>query len=610
MEILKKFVAYNAGLLAKIAGAGSAGRDEGGIYLRATTAAPSAASEHGWIGGNPSLPDPFEWPERDGRPYQFLCQINCASLPQFLWRGLGPRQGWLAVFVSHTGPLDVELMHATELGPERQNASAWRKNASALHMLDSRLDRFLSAPPKWHLHIVHPKDGEDCVPDRLRQRPAASGPFLVAAAENQPFDWITLELLLTEAIAEGERRAQDFARSATERAARLKPPPERLAAVLRDTLDTTDRLQELLRALETGPPYSSQTWLSHADLICRVKLLEDEYLLQSGHRFDDVAQRMQIELANNQGLFRSVTAPSPLFQPETAPGRAHADLIGLVADLERDLRADTRIPQRPAKTIGPNIADWKEYRENFPEDWRRYAERVLQIRAQFYAFWCLHALSIEAAIKGHPKAIPIPGTLDAAIGQQVRQRDWAQDQLDKIAAGDPLTESEIREARQKQRDAEQFAARLKDELLKLRARDPGAVFDPEDWLGPLTMIDESQENDILSPFWFVNYTTVRSEVAKQIHAIRSGALPSAARRSLEAQWGFDAEQATLQLGGTPRGWCEKFIAHMPGSVLLLQIPSNNLTHFLFGDVDDLVISMSGADLQHHRFSAVCVDVSN
>ena len=44
--------------------------------------------------------------------------------------------------------------------------------------------------------------------------------------------------------------------------------------------------------------------------------------------------------------------------------------------------------------------------------------------------------------------------------------------------------------------------------------------------------------------------------------------------------------------------------------MLLQIPSNHLTQFAWGDVSDLVISTSKRDLTRCDFKIVSVDVSN
>ena len=49
---------------------------------------------------------------------------------------------------------------------------------------------------------------------------------------------------------------------------------------------------------------------------------------------------------------------------------------------------------------------------------------------------------------------------------------------------------------------------------------------------------------------------------------------------------------------------------MPKSVMLLQLPTNHLTLFTCGDVNDLVVSISTSDLARNNFSRVWVDVSN
>jgi hypothetical protein len=106
------------------------------------------------------------------------------------------------------------------------------------------------------------------------------------------------------------------------------------------------------------------------------------------------------------------------------------------------------------------------------------------------------------------------------------------------------------------------------------------------------------------------YRVLRSEIAKQLYAGNPDALSPAARRSVEAEWAFDAEQTTLQIGGTPRGWCDYFIANKPNSVVLLQFPTKNFTNFRYGDVSDLVVSVSRSALKRHDFGKVRVDVSN
>jgi len=88
---LAQFIAHNFEMLGKHANS-SASHYQNQVWLRAVLPTRRGATEIGWLGGNPRLPDPFEWPSRDGQPYQFLCQIGCASLPPGLWGGIGPRR--------------------------------------------------------------------------------------------------------------------------------------------------------------------------------------------------------------------------------------------------------------------------------------------------------------------------------------------------------------------------------------------------------------------------------------------------------------------------------------------------------------------------------------
>lgn len=87
-----------------------------------------------WIGGLPMLPDAIEWPraknseypEAGEIPLSFVAQIACADLPQDLWSGAGPREGWLVFFVATWGCASfddegsIRVFHTSELGRKRQ----------------------------------------------------------------------------------------------------------------------------------------------------------------------------------------------------------------------------------------------------------------------------------------------------------------------------------------------------------------------------------------------------------------------------------------------------------------------------------------------------------
>lgn len=80
-----------------------------------------------WLGGLPQMPDTMSWPRTDGgAPLQFVAQVCCADLPKEMWGGIGPREGWLLLFVdcysmedeNHDG--NVQVLHLHALGPERE----------------------------------------------------------------------------------------------------------------------------------------------------------------------------------------------------------------------------------------------------------------------------------------------------------------------------------------------------------------------------------------------------------------------------------------------------------------------------------------------------------
>lgn len=54
-----------------------------------------------WLGGLPQMPDDIAWPRGgpNNWPMHFAAQINCGDLPESLWRGQGPREGWLLLFI-------------------------------------------------------------------------------------------------------------------------------------------------------------------------------------------------------------------------------------------------------------------------------------------------------------------------------------------------------------------------------------------------------------------------------------------------------------------------------------------------------------------------------
>lgn len=68
-----------------------------------------------WLGGGARLAPGMDWPVIDEKSLQLLAQLNCAKLPADLWDGLGPRRGWLAIFV-HPETLQPKVLHFATAG--------------------------------------------------------------------------------------------------------------------------------------------------------------------------------------------------------------------------------------------------------------------------------------------------------------------------------------------------------------------------------------------------------------------------------------------------------------------------------------------------------------
>lgn len=129
----------------------------------------------GWIGGAPCLPQGAHWPQSDGAPATFLAQIDLSALPHGLWRGYGPRDGWLRLFLRADG---------------------------TPHLLRTPL-KGTPAPtedtgPAWPLALA-PVPG----------RPEPAPPFDLTSPACQPVDLATARALLTAVDAELDR-AQAF----------------------------------------------------------------------------------------------------------------------------------------------------------------------------------------------------------------------------------------------------------------------------------------------------------------------------------------------------------------------------------------------------------------
>lgn len=169
----------------------------------------------GWFGGAPRLPNDAAWPELDGEPLLFVCQINLSALPRAIWSGLGPRKGSLAIFVNHTGRFAAKVLHVDgplnkREGPPQALAPWFLGRAYAER--DGRPFHLREWPITISEHVGEPPPPERKPRSRLEPDfffPTESEFRDLSDPRSHPFNEETLDLLL-ESIGEDLRYTEHW----------------------------------------------------------------------------------------------------------------------------------------------------------------------------------------------------------------------------------------------------------------------------------------------------------------------------------------------------------------------------------------------------------------
>ncbi|WP_395450292.1 DUF1963 domain-containing protein [Aminobacter sp. UC22_36] len=287
------------------------------VVVRLAPQIPSRDVEHprSWLGGAPAMAEHIPWPEIDGRNANFLAQICCADLPDDLWGGHGPRDGWLAIFI-HPTDYAVQVLHLSEMGPWRQgpedlDIDGW---SITLPYAKSRL-KPIRTWPRWPVDLVSVRPGE---PDpRLEGRSEATHDiykqsFDLASPEHRPFDRsTTLEMLEIAEARLVEWLAKDMItplrqqlEQASDRlvAAEAAPEPPSYLAELRERAAT---LPVLIEARTKGLPMFEAALAQVRKLAERIRATSDQTPLSQ----DEIAAIM-VELGKCEIIYpREQQAP-------------------------------------------------------------------------------------------------------------------------------------------------------------------------------------------------------------------------------------------------------------------------------------------------------------
>ncbi|WP_191287063.1 DUF1963 domain-containing protein [Aliiroseovarius zhejiangensis] len=161
-----------------------------------------------WLGGLPMMPSLTKWPrDGEGAPLHFIAQICCDELPQTLWNGLGPRKGWLLLFVEtlkfedHAENKTVQVLHTSSLGSEHQppkDAPTVRHSMS--DYINYTSPKIRPDVPKfwrrWPIDIVVQEFTFDETDPERHNRPAIQGEDLYEApvAQNGSYNKISSAL--------------------------------------------------------------------------------------------------------------------------------------------------------------------------------------------------------------------------------------------------------------------------------------------------------------------------------------------------------------------------------------------------------------------------------
>src|SRR6056297_3519456 len=65
------------------------------------------------------MPPSVDWPQTDGNAALFLVQIALSDLPDDIWRGLGPKSGWLLFFLAPRDWGGLGVLHVRKRGTPR-----------------------------------------------------------------------------------------------------------------------------------------------------------------------------------------------------------------------------------------------------------------------------------------------------------------------------------------------------------------------------------------------------------------------------------------------------------------------------------------------------------
>lgn len=551
---------------------------------------PLAAGENylSWLGGCPYLPDPFSWPQRDGKPLHFVAQIDCAALPRDIWGGLGPRTGWLAFFVGMAEGICAEVVHAPQLGPKRRPPAK-----SRFYFLPSMLGavpEVYDEIPQWPVDVLAHADGDPDPYQSIVTNPALHPEIDLGQAQFQPYDWDTFQALLKTAKAAASSNIAfntRYLRSALARASLPKPD----VAVREQVLDAATQMRERFEKIDKSRPFDQDLWQPFAQEVAAWRkamgaahLEEDRHLSSKCGYLTFYADELL-----------AVCAGSLPRHPDVARKLKHISERASLLSSDAELNA---LNKEVHKDSPPDGMFWPAFEKKFPEHWRRRADQLNELeRALYDAEVILRPVECRPPYPNgrargpwggsDPFGNSYPESWEEA-GQRVdRCVGAAQDSLHRLSKQNPDLAPPLQRCRDAIAANEQIERGLATLIGKTDAL-RAAPFLMTQWADVLAMV---QAREIGEPHWTTEYDAIRYRLAALAYSRDPTSLPDSVRCYFEARWKNDSNYEIASMGGLSDELSYGMPENVDTRVVLLGLPTSKIFGWQWGDVKTIVFTL-------------------
>jgi hypothetical protein len=576
-----------------------------GSLARLRLIVPLVAGEdyRSWLGGCPQLPDPFSWPQRDGKPLHFLGQIDCAALPPDIWGGSGPRTGCLAFFVGMAPGICAEVIYAPQMGPKRTPPVQ-----SRFYFLPSMLGAMpevYDEIPQWPVEVVAYAAGD---PDPYRSivaNPDLHPRIDLGQAQFQPHDWDTFLALLKTAKAAASYNIKFNTKSLRSGLAQAGlPKPD--VAVRERVLDAATRMRERFAKISDSGPFGQDLWQPFAQEVAEWrKAMGAAYLREDRH----LSSKCQYVVFYADELLAVCAGSLPRYPVVSGKLRQIAERASFLASFDAELRA---LSTAVHKDDPPDGMFWPAFEKKFPEHWRRRADELNGM----YDALC----DAEVILRPVERRPPYPngkargpwGGIDPfqnsypETWEQARKLvdrfvDAARENLDRLSKQNPDPAPRLqgyRDAIAANQQIEQGLEALISKVDALR----GAPFLMTRWADVLTMV---QAPALGPPHWTTEYDAIRYKLAALAYSRDPASLPDAVRSYFEARWENDRNYEIAGMGGSydPLGDSDT-------RAMLLALPTSKMSGWQWGDVRSVIFSLPVEELRRNVFRDVMCDITD